>query len=474
MQPGASPELPGPSLRCRMARAIAVLKLSHRVKNVITFAQLVSTSMTNNASFPSPNPPLATFEADVAALNTAETAALARAKGAVEIRNAKLAVVHTDLKSLLAYVQGVADAANPSNAEAIIESSGMTVRKVTLHDKPAIAVKQLSVSWERRDHRQVRRPPGGLRLAVLDRPEDVDVAAPDPSGEDYGLRPDGGNRRLLPVSAPHQDGRGELEPDRLAARELARRLVMTSTSPRPSFRWFPGSAGRTPRSSGSCSRTAANCVRSSSCFERALSCSRRTSSRKERSSGNRSVTARNGTRSSCSSRSALNCNEKHADRSKRAAAYCVRSPNNSRRTARSDWRTANCDLRSSNCNPGSSDCTRRTSDCEPRASDGSPRTAGNFGRSYPTSRSTADNCSRSSDCGERTSTRSERSSYRGQRSLNDFGRSSACHRRTARSHPSTSTNSRRSCPWQPQDRSEQRQDREPLRADRGQLQEDRR
>jgi hypothetical protein len=146
MQPGASPELPGPSLRCRMARAIAVLKLSHRVKNVITFAQLVSTSMTNNASFPSPNPPLATFEADVAALNTAETAALARAKGAVEIRNAKLAVVHTDLKSLLAYVQGVADAANPSNAEAIIESSGMTVRKVTLHDKPAIAVKQLSVS----------------------------------------------------------------------------------------------------------------------------------------------------------------------------------------------------------------------------------------------------------------------------------------------------------------------------------------
>jgi hypothetical protein len=129
-----------------MSRSIAVLKLSRRTKNLITFAQSVASAMTGNASFPSPTPTLATFQADIEALNTAETAVLARTKGATQQRNAKLATVHADLETLRTYVQGIADAALPTNAEAIIESAGMTVRKVTLHDKAALAVKQGSVS----------------------------------------------------------------------------------------------------------------------------------------------------------------------------------------------------------------------------------------------------------------------------------------------------------------------------------------
>jgi hypothetical protein len=129
-----------------VSRAIAVLKMSPRVKNLITFAQSVATSMTGNASFPSPIPTLASFEADIAALVTAETAALARAKGAAQDRNAKLAVVKGDLEKLKASVQGVADAANPSDAAAIILSAGMSVRKVTLHAKADLAVKQGSSS----------------------------------------------------------------------------------------------------------------------------------------------------------------------------------------------------------------------------------------------------------------------------------------------------------------------------------------
>ena len=129
-----------------MGRSIAVLKLSHRIKNIITFAQSVAEAMTSNTSFPSPNPPLATFQADITALSNAEAAVLARTKGAVQDRNAKLAVLKTDLENLKAYVQTVADAANPTNAASIVESAGMTVRKVTLHDKPALAVKQGSVS----------------------------------------------------------------------------------------------------------------------------------------------------------------------------------------------------------------------------------------------------------------------------------------------------------------------------------------
>jgi hypothetical protein len=57
--------------------------------------------MTGNATFPTPNPTLATFQADIEALNTAETAVLARTKGAADTRNAKLAVVKADLQSLI-------------------------------------------------------------------------------------------------------------------------------------------------------------------------------------------------------------------------------------------------------------------------------------------------------------------------------------------------------------------------------------
>jgi hypothetical protein len=129
-----------------MARSIAVLKLSPRVKNVISYAQSVAAAMTNNAYFPSPNPTLATFEADIAALATAEAAVLARTKGAAEMRNTKLEVVRGDLEKLKTYVQGIADAANPANAEAIIQSAGMGVRKITLHNKAEISAKQGSVS----------------------------------------------------------------------------------------------------------------------------------------------------------------------------------------------------------------------------------------------------------------------------------------------------------------------------------------
>jgi hypothetical protein len=129
-----------------MGRAIAVLKLSPKVKNVVAFAQSMVTAMTDNTSFPSPNPPLATFQANVTALMNAEAAVLARTKGAVEDRNAKLAVLKTNLETQKAYVQEVADAANPTNAATIIESAGMTTRTITLHDKPALGVKQGSVS----------------------------------------------------------------------------------------------------------------------------------------------------------------------------------------------------------------------------------------------------------------------------------------------------------------------------------------
>jgi hypothetical protein len=128
------------------ARPFVALKLPTKIKGIITTAENIATAMNNNPTFPTPNPPIATLLADIAAVNTAEAAVLSRTKGAVETRNAKLAVLRTDLENLKTYVQSVAGAGTPANAPAVIQSAGMASRKVTAHDKPALAAKQGSVS----------------------------------------------------------------------------------------------------------------------------------------------------------------------------------------------------------------------------------------------------------------------------------------------------------------------------------------
>jgi uncharacterized protein (DUF2126 family) len=134
-----------------MAAAVAVrplvtLHVPKKVKSIIALAENIANAMNNNPTFPTPPVPIATLLADVAALNTAETAVLQRTKGAVEVRNAKLAVVRNDLESLRGYVQIVAAAGTPANAPAIMEAAGMTIRKVTTHNKPALAAKAGTVS----------------------------------------------------------------------------------------------------------------------------------------------------------------------------------------------------------------------------------------------------------------------------------------------------------------------------------------
>ena len=124
-----------------VVRPIIALQLPKKIKGIITLAESIAGAMNNNPTFPSPSPTIATFLADIAALNTAETAVLSRTKGAVETRNAKLAIVHNDLENLKAYVQGVAGQGAATNAPAVIEAAGMSSRKVTPRDKPALAAK---------------------------------------------------------------------------------------------------------------------------------------------------------------------------------------------------------------------------------------------------------------------------------------------------------------------------------------------
>jgi hypothetical protein len=116
------------------------------VPQLIGKTSSVVTAMTGNKWFPSPSPTLVVVTTDNTALETAQTLAVTKAKGAVADRNAKRAVVLSDLKRLASYVEGVADA-NPADAQAIIESAGMAVKKtVTPKPKQDLALKPGPVS----------------------------------------------------------------------------------------------------------------------------------------------------------------------------------------------------------------------------------------------------------------------------------------------------------------------------------------
>jgi hypothetical protein len=121
-------------------RTTAVLKLPTRKASVAASAASILNALTNNTAFPNPTPPLTTVQADLAAYQAAESAVLTRVKGAAVTRNEKYAVLHADLVHLMAYVQQLADA-NPANAQSIIESGGLSIRKTASHPKSAIAIK---------------------------------------------------------------------------------------------------------------------------------------------------------------------------------------------------------------------------------------------------------------------------------------------------------------------------------------------
>jgi hypothetical protein len=107
---------------------IVSLKLPEPVPALITYAGGIVKAMTGNASFPTPTPTLASVTQAIADLQAAETAALARTKGAVSVRNEKGAALIALLKQLGRYIQATADAGGDSGGS-IILSAGLTVRK---------------------------------------------------------------------------------------------------------------------------------------------------------------------------------------------------------------------------------------------------------------------------------------------------------------------------------------------------------
>jgi hypothetical protein len=125
---------------------LAALNLSTHVPDVIKQGRAMVAAITGNTSFPTPAPALAAVTTALDNLDTAETAALTRAKGTAEVRDAALAKVKTLLRQLASYVQTIADASG-DQAGTVITSAAMAVRKVTPRQKQVFeAVQSVSGS----------------------------------------------------------------------------------------------------------------------------------------------------------------------------------------------------------------------------------------------------------------------------------------------------------------------------------------
>jgi hypothetical protein len=129
----------------KIHRAIASLKLPTKVPALITHADGIVKAMTNNPSFPSPTPSVAAVTDAINQLQVAETAALARTKGAVTTRNEKRAALISLLQQLRSHVQSTADA-NAENAASIIQSAGIAVKKTPVRAPRVFAAKPGAVS----------------------------------------------------------------------------------------------------------------------------------------------------------------------------------------------------------------------------------------------------------------------------------------------------------------------------------------
>jgi hypothetical protein len=126
-------------------RSIAALKLPSSAAALVAYATGVVKSMTGNPLFPAPVPALTTVTQAITDLQSAETAAQSRIKGAATTRNEKRTALVAILQQLRASIQAVADA-NVENGASIIESAGVAVKKTPVHTPRVFAAEPGAVS----------------------------------------------------------------------------------------------------------------------------------------------------------------------------------------------------------------------------------------------------------------------------------------------------------------------------------------
>jgi hypothetical protein len=121
-------------------RILAALNLPTHVADELKYGESVFAGVTNNPHFPMPDPVITAFSDSLTKYGAAETAAQSRLKGTVAARNAARVVFLGAIHALKARIQSVADA-SPEQAEAIITSTTLAVKKTVTRQKQTFVVK---------------------------------------------------------------------------------------------------------------------------------------------------------------------------------------------------------------------------------------------------------------------------------------------------------------------------------------------
>jgi len=116
-------------------RVTVVLNFPKVISSFIVFVNAIILAMKNNPYFVSLADKITKLSDDLSSLEELEAACNTTPPTAsVETRNVALGRVQDDLRTLRNDVQNIADA-DPTNAQSIIVSSGMSVKKSTIHGK---------------------------------------------------------------------------------------------------------------------------------------------------------------------------------------------------------------------------------------------------------------------------------------------------------------------------------------------------
>ena len=127
-------------------RHTVTLNLPKNVYALLGIARAIVHAMDGNKTFPAPNPPLTVITKAADDVEAAQNEVKAGAKNAVADRNAKAAALVNLLDAEKAYVQQVANAADPTHAVDIIQSAAMNVKHVGTRRPRVFAAKPGAVS----------------------------------------------------------------------------------------------------------------------------------------------------------------------------------------------------------------------------------------------------------------------------------------------------------------------------------------
>src|ERR1700722_14515468 len=126
-------------------RPLVASKFPIPVTALSTYTHALIAALTASALIHNPTPSIVTLTDLLTKLDTAQTATKTRTKGTVAVRDAAEAALRVALHATRANVQVLADA-NPEQADALVKSLGMTLRKPNARTKAPFAAKPGAVS----------------------------------------------------------------------------------------------------------------------------------------------------------------------------------------------------------------------------------------------------------------------------------------------------------------------------------------